>query len=130
MADRKFIAKSTAARSFRKCEKSNHKTYLWIRAFLYHLAFNGIIWNEKCLTDKKMKTNLWILLVDRLVIIPAKLLPTHSYQKTNSLIFLSFFCLLLYSAVCTMGWCYRLTSSKAKLGRNVPSSNKVYFWCL
>jgi hypothetical protein len=43
------------------------------------------------------------------------------------LIFLSFFCLLLYSAVCTMGWCYRLTSSKAKLGRNVPSSNKLYF---
>ena len=62
-------------------------------------------------------------------ITPTKLLPTHSYQKTNSLIFLSFFCLLLYSAICTMGWCYRLTSNKVKLGGNIPSSNKVYFWC-
>jgi hypothetical protein len=29
-------------------------------------------------------------------ITPEKMLPTHSYQKTNNLIFLSFFCLLLY----------------------------------
>ena len=84
MADRKFIAKSTAARSFRKCEKSNHKTYLWIRAFLYHLAFNGIIWNEKCLTDKKMKTNLWILLVDRLVILHQQSCYPHILTKKQT----------------------------------------------
>jgi hypothetical protein len=29
-------------------------------------------------------------------ITPEKMLPTHSYHKTNNLIFLSFFCLLLY----------------------------------
>jgi hypothetical protein len=38
MADRKVIARNTAARSFRKYEKSKHETYVWIHDFLNHLA--------------------------------------------------------------------------------------------
>jgi hypothetical protein len=139
MADRKVIARSTAARNFRKYEKSEHETYLWIHDFLNQLALTGIIWNEKCLWDRKMKKKLWILLVDRLVITPGNLLPTQfnkfalpSYRKTNRLIFLSFFvcyCIRLSGLNELVRCCYHLALIKSKLRMNVSYQNKVYFWC-
>jgi len=84
MADRKVIARSTAARSLRKYEKSKHETYLWIHDFLNHLALTGIIWNEKCLWDRKMKTKLWILLVDRLVILHRESCYPHILTKKQT----------------------------------------------